>query len=195
MATELDDDTLQRFYDGDLTPLEESTVRTMIGQDPAAQKRLAKLERLSEMFTLAAKDMGAGLDAGALFAGIQADIKRDETLGFGARMQVIAGEWVEHKRGAMIALGGATAIAAAALLMVLAPGQNAGDSTARNMPPPREEKKMRVAEAEPAKLPARQGSQVENVDFGQNTGTVFEIENEGVTTAVVWIADEEEDMP
>lgn len=194
MATELDDDTLQRFYDGDLSPLEERTVRAMIDSDPAAQKRLARLERLSEMFSLAAEDMGGQLDSSALFAGIQADIKRQETLGFGERLKVVAGEWIEHKRGAVISIGAAAAIAAAALLVVMTPGADS-ENQARNMPQPREEKKMRVAEAEPVKAGAQHGSQIENVDFGQNTGTVFEIENEGVTTAVVWIADDEEELP
>ncbi len=194
MATELDDDTLQRFFDGDLSPLEERTVRAMIDQDPSAQARLASLVRLRAMFAVAADDMGAGLDSAALFSGIEKDIKRQETLGFGERLQVITGEWIEHRRGAVISIGAAAAIAAAALLMVTSPGQNDSESTARNMPQPREERKMRVAEGAPAMPATQQGSQIENVDFGQNTGTVFEIENEGVTTAVVWIADEEEDM-
>ncbi len=194
MATELDDDTLQRFYDGDLSPLEERTVSALIERDPEAQKRLARLERLSEMFTAAADDMASGLDSAALFAGIQADIKREKDVGLGERMRVITGEWVEHKRGAVISIGALAAVAAAALCMVVTPGADA-NTQARNMPRPREESKMRVAEAEPSALPAQPGSQIENVDFGRNTGTVFEIENEGVKTAVVWIADEEEDMP
>jgi anti-sigma factor RsiW len=189
MATELDDDTLQRFYDGELSPLEERTVRAMIEQDPAAQARLSRLKRLSEMFTLAAEDMGAELDSAALFSGIQADIKQQETLGLGERLRVITFEWVEHKRGAVISLGAVAAIAAAALFAVITPDRH-DENQARTMPRPREEQKLRLAEA-----PAQHGSQIENVDFGRNTGTVFEVENEGVTTAVVWIADEEEDMP
>ena len=194
MATELDDDTLQRYYDGDLTPLEASAVRNRVERDPDAQKRLAQLEQLSALLSMAGDEMGAQLDSAALFAGIQADLKRDESMGFGERFRVIAGEWTEHKRGVVVTLGGAAAIAAAALLGVFTPATEDADSVARNLPRPREERKVRLAEA-PAQPASVHGSQVENVDFGKNTGTVFEIENEGVKTAVVWIADEEEDMP
>lgn len=194
MATELDDDLLQRYFDGDLSPLEERTVRARIEQDPSARRRLRELEQLSQMLGSAAKDMGAGLDSAALFAGIEADIKLNEQSGFGERLQVIAGEWSEHRRGALISLGTAAAIAAAAMFVVLTPGADEADTQARSAPAPREERKVRVAEAEPT-APVVHGSQVENVDFGRNTGTVFEVENQGVTTAVVWIADEEEDLP
>jgi len=194
MATELEDDLLQRYFDGDLSPLEERTVRARIEQDPSAKTRLRELEQLSAMLGSAAEDMGAGLDSAALFAGIEADLKRNEQLGLGERLRVIAGEWSEHRRGALISIGSAAAIAAAALLMVLTPAADDTQTQARSAPPPREERKVRLAEAEPTP-PTVHGSQVEKVDFGKNTGTVFEVENQGVTTAVVWIADDEEDMP
>jgi len=194
MATELDDDTLQRYYDGDLSPLEARTVRAQIEADPAAQGRLARLERLSDMLGIAAEEMGSGLDSSALFAGIEKDLKREQQVGLGERFRVIAGEWREHKRGAVISVGGAMAIAAAALLIVVGRGPDES-SQARSMPRPREERKERLAEIAPVEAPSVHGSQIENVDFGQNTGTVFEVENAGVKTAVVWIADEEEDLP
>ncbi len=197
MATELDDDTLQRYYDGDLSPLEERTVRARIEADPGAQRRLARLERLSDMLGIAAAEMGSGLDSAAMFAGIEADLKRGQELGVGERFRVIVGEWSEHRRGVVLSLGAAAAIAAAAVLMVVSRGP-ADESQARSMPRPREERKERLAEASPtapATIEAVHGSQIENVDFGKSTGTVFEIENAGVKTAVVWITDEEEDLP
>lgn len=196
MATELDDDTLQRYYDGDLSPLEERVVRARIDADPDAQMRLARLERLSDILGIAAEEMGSGLDSASLFAGIEASLKKEPQPGMGERLRVIAGEWSEHKRGVVISLGAAAAIAAAALLVVVDRGPT-DDSQARSAPRPREERKERLAEAAP-NVPAAEpvhGSQIENVDFGKNTGTVFEIENAGVKTAVVWIADEEEDLP
>ena len=51
----------------------------------------------------------------------------------------------------------------------------------------------KLASADAAVKAARvHGSHIEDVDFGANAGTVFEIETKGMTTAVVWITDEEE---
>ena len=57
-----------------------------------------------------------------------------------------------------------------------------------------------VNRTNPAVVPPPQaavvhGTRVENVDFGSNTGTVFEIENGGVAVAVVWITEDDEESP
>jgi MoxR-like ATPase len=192
MTTQLDDDTLQRYYDGDLSPVEERAVRARVEGDASAQARLAELAKLSDMVRMAAEEMGEGLDSSALFAGIQADLKKQQAEGVGAKLQVVHEEWGQHRRGSVIALGVAGAIAAAALLSVLTPAmqEQGADEVARSAQP---KERVRIAEApvEPAGERVH-GSQVENVDFGDSTGTVFEIESEGVKTAVVWISDEDE---
>src|SRR5688500_17048339 len=99
MTTQLDDDTLQRYYDGELSPVEERAVRARVESDASAQARLAELEKLSEMLRVAADEMGEGLDSGALFAVIQSGIKKDEQAGFGGKLEVIREEWTEHRRG------------------------------------------------------------------------------------------------
>jgi anti-sigma factor RsiW len=177
--TQLDDDTLQRYYDGELSPVEERAVRARVDADPDARARLAKLARLSELFQMAGEEMGAEVDSEALFAGIQGGLKQQAELGLGARLSLVKDEWLEHRRGMVMTLIGTTAVAAAALLTVLVPH---GDAT-------------QVASAPATTLgqPAVHGSKVENVDFGSNTGTVFEIESKGVTTAVVWIADDDDE--
>ncbi len=190
MTTQLDDDTLQRYYDGELSPVEERAVRARVESDASAQARLAELEKLSGILRMAADEMGEGLDSNALFAGIQTGIKKDEQAGFGGKFQVIREEWSEHRRGAVIGLGFAGAVAAAALLAVLTPGTPSSDELARSAA---KHEKTRLAEVTPAEAPRVSGSSVENVDFGENTGTVFEIESEGVKTAVVWIAEEDEE--
>jgi anti-sigma factor RsiW len=201
MTTQLDDDTLQRYYDGELSPVEERAVRARVEGDAVAQARLAELQKLSEMVRMAADEMGAGLDSSALFAGIQADVKKQAGEGVGARLRVVREEWGQHRRGSVVAMGVAGAIAAAALLSVLTPAmqREGSDEVARSV---QQKERVRLAEAPaPASAPADgsravhaavAGSQVENVDFGDSTGTVFEIESEGVKTAVVWISDEDE---
>jgi hypothetical protein len=45
---------------------------------------------------------------------------------------------------------------------------------------------------DPSGISAVHGTRIENVDFGSNTGTVFEIEDHGRAVAVVWISEDEE---
>lgn len=193
MTTQLDDDTLQRYYDGELSPVEERAVRARVEGDASAQARLAELQKLSEMVRMAADEMGEGLDSSALFAGIQADLKKQQHEGVGARLRVVREEWSQHRRGSVVAMGVAGAIAAAALLSVLTPAMQREDAgeLARSAQP---KERVRIAEApvEPAAIERVHGSEIENVDFGDSTGTVFAIESEGVKTAVVWISDEDE---
>jgi hypothetical protein len=104
---------------------------------------------------------------------------------------------MEHRRGVVVSLVGATAVAAAALLTVLGPRAADGPSELAQRTKGVSESPT-VAAPLPSAAPAMarvQGSRVENVDFGGNTGTVFEIESQGVTTAVVWITDDEETSP
>jgi anti-sigma factor RsiW len=194
MTMQLDDETLQRYYDGELSPVEERAVRARVESSPEAQKQLAELARLSELFRMAADEMGSEVDSAALFAGIESDLKKEPSLGALGRLRLVRDEWLEHRRGVVVTLVGATAVAAAALLTVLGPRASDGDEelqhVAQNTPAPT----AAPSAAPEAEGTARvSGSRVENVDFGKSTGTVFEIESQGVTTAVVWIADDDSD--
>lgn len=184
----LDDDTLQRFYDGDLSPLDARAVQSRVEADPEAQKRLAELSRMSEMFRVAAEEMSADLGSDALFASIQSSIKQERALGTFERLRVVTSEWVEHKRGMVVPLVATSAVAAAALITVLVPKHDVQLEGA-------DDAAQATAAGEPAADTSPHGTRIENVDFGASTGTVFEIESQGVTTAVVWITDEEEVLP
>lgn len=190
MSIELDDETLQRFYDGDLSPVEERVVRTRIDQDPGAQKRLRELERLSALFQIAAEDAGSGLDSAAMFANIEKQIDAEAKQGTGTRLRVVAGEWVSERKRVLLPLV-AVAAAAAFGVIALTPRDAGDDAAARAL---RDRERTRYAQETPSQ-PALHGTRVENVDFGGSTGTVFEIDSAGVATAVVWIADEEEEAP
>jgi len=185
MANPIDDDTLQRFYDGDLTPLEEHGVQARIEADPAAQRRLAELGRLTDLIRDAADELGAQVDSRALFAGIAGQIAQPEKVAFGARLRLVAAEWVEHKRAVLVPMVAASAVAAATLLVVLRPQGPVADVSIGEVAQLREY----------GALDAPPGSSIEAVDFGSNTGTVFEVDNHGVSAAVVWIAEDEEAHP
>lgn len=196
MAQKIDDDTLQRYYDGDLSPLEASSVRAEVAASPEARARLDELAKLSEMMQLAGQEFGDGLDGDGMFAGIQAGIAKDRAEP-GEGLRVVASEWIEHRKASLVSMFGIAAVAAAALFMVTKQAApTSEDELARSAPGPREERRIALAandvQGQQVDDTNVHGSRIENVDFGDSTGTVFEIQDEGVATAVVWIADEEE---
>jgi anti-sigma factor RsiW len=188
MTTPLDDDLLQRFYDGDLTPLEEHGVQAQIEADPRAQRRLAELGRMTEVLREGTAELGSKLDSNALFASIERELKQPSGVPVRTRARVLTSEWLSHRRGTVVYLAGTAAIAAATLLAVLRPSTQVTDDNGMLVLAPGEEREPVVPAQEAMAL---HGSSVEDVDFGANTGTVFELDNEGVAVAVVWINDEE----
>lgn len=192
MSTELDDETLQRFYDGDLSPVEERVVRSRVEQDPSAQKRLQELERLSSLIQLAAEEVGSSVDSAAMFDSIEKQLDAEGKQGASQRLRVVAGDWVADRKRVLFPL---VAVAAAAAFAVIAlTPRDAGDDAAARAAQKRERTRLaELAPSEPAST--MHGTRVENVDFGKNTGTVFEIDTAGVATAVVWIAEDEEEAP
>jgi anti-sigma factor RsiW len=188
--TPIDDDTLQRFYDGDLSPLEEHGVQARIEADPAAQQRLAELGRLTELIREGAEELGESVRSSALFAAIEAKLAEPDQVAFGARLRVLGGEWLEHRRASLFPLLAATAVAAVTLMIVIRPSSQLPETSGAATP-----SAQQAAPVAPAQVAEVHGSSVEDVDFGASTGTVFEIDNEGVAVAVVWITDDDEEMP
>jgi hypothetical protein len=182
MTMALDDDTLQRLYDGALSPDEERSVRAQVKTSASAQMRLEELSRLSDLMRGTLLASAREVDADALFRSIEAGIQKDEALGLGARLRVLGAEWFEHKRGVVVPALASLAVAAAALLTFLTPHETVDPGGA--MP----------SDGSPLAALVH-GSSIENVDFGQSTGTVFEVESEGVRAAVVWIAEDDEEAP
>jgi hypothetical protein len=179
MTMALDDDTLQRFYDGALSTEQERSVRAEVAKSAQAQARLAELSRLSELMRGSLAAQAREIDSDALFRSIEASIAQDRALGLGERLRVVGSEWIEHKRAVVVPALASVAVAAAALLTFLSP---------------REVSAPEDASAPPGAALVH-GSSIENVDFGASTGTVFEVESEGVHAAVVWIADDDEEAP
>ena len=179
----IDDDKLQRLFDGDLTEGEEKILRRDIAKSDIEQARMAQLDRLGDLVRLSGDDVSADLDADALFARIEEGVAADKS----PRLELIGNQPKRQRTIGVVAVGLAMA-AAVALVFYLMPGQE--PNIAQNpMDDNREilvENDMPVVEIHP---PA--GSAVEQVDFGANTGTVFEVEGaEGQPLAVVWIAEE-----
>lgn len=191
MSMGLSEEKLHRYFDGELDASEAEEVRLALEQSEADQRKLEELERLHSLIKLAAEDAAADLSSEELFANVRDGIAGNKTAGKAQPLRVLEGEnrptriegW---KIGTAAGMG--LAVAAAVLLFVLA-----GD---KDLPvaerPDRPEPEVEIAETPLTTIEGPQGSEVEEVDFGGNTGTVFEVEGEaGEPIAVVWINDDE----
>ncbi len=176
---QLADDDLQRYFDNDLSPEESDRVRQALEASDDNRQQLLKLQRLNRLFGAAAEDFRAQLDVDAdqLFDSVRDGIASDPP----SRLHVIRGERI--RRG-VVAGGVGFALAAAILLAFMF---RSPEPTAR----PAEEKKPREMYADRVTLiEGPQGTEVEEVDFGSSTGTVFAVEGaSGQSLAVVWIND------
>jgi len=186
--------TLQRYFDGELPPAEADALRARLESDPELSAKLAGLEHLRALLraALAPEVVGADVDASEVFEVIEARIAAANDAVDDAEplappperpaLRVVEGEGsapapAAAPRGRILygILGGALAAAAAAFLVFAIPR---GTHPEPSQPP--------VAENTPAP-----GSEIEDVDFGYSTGAIFQVEGqEGTQYAVVWISDE-----
>ena len=179
----IDDDKLQRFYDGELTEGEALVVGRDVEASELEQARIRQLERLSEVLLAGAEEEASGIDSDALFLRIERGIEAEPS----PRLQLVQGQKKRQRTGAVVAV--AVAIAAAVLVAILLapPDPQVAEH-------PLDDPREMIAETEelpPALVHPPGGSSVERVEFGANTGTVFEVEgDQGQPLAVVWIAEE-----
>lgn len=178
-SAKTEDDKLQLFFDGELTPAEEAEVRRSLESSPEGAAQLREWERLREAMKTVSADWAGALDSDALFARIEADIAAPVVPIEPPKQEQPALRVVPGGRERRVWGGVATGFAAAAaiLLAVLARPE---------------------APLDPTELVAEmaRGSEVLEADFGSNTGTIFEVEGgAGESLAVVWIDDEEVGLP
>ncbi|MCG8558066.1 MAG: hypothetical protein MJD61_22680 [Proteobacteria bacterium] len=186
----IDDNALQRYFDGELSRAEASDLEHELAADPLSAARLEQLRRLSRLMTAASDDAAKSLDSDGLFARIEA--VRSHAAGKSgplARSHPAAPNLLERvwswigglapKRQVWMPVAGATVMAAAVLLTFFVPEMELGDEVARPV----------GSATEPASLTG-QGSEVVVVDFGDHVGTLFEVFGaDGRATPVVWIND------
>ncbi len=215
MTREVDEETLQKYFDGELPSDKADLVRLVLEGSEVDRARLARHERTREFVGMAADDLTRSLDSEKLFAAIQSGIKKQADSGFGEGLRVIEGGGgnvsgqgsirpVERwKIGipvvAVLAVAAALALAffprnaterpAAPVVAkgpdTASPPSGAEDQIAMGGRGPRAGGKVAIEEA-------MTGSEVEQVDFGPNTGTVFAVKGEsGEPVAVVWLDDKD----
>jgi len=175
-SAKTEDETLQMFFDGELAPEEEAAVRRSLEASPEGSAQLREWEQLRVAMKSVSADWGAQIDSDALFARIEADLSApvipiDRPAPAPAFREVPAGR--ERRVWGAAAIG--FAAAAAIFLAVFASPKGAPEEGAPTV---------------------ARGSEVLEVDFGTNTGTIFEVQGgAGESLAVVWIDDEEVGLP
>lgn len=180
---QLDDETLQRLLDGDLNAREAKQARDVLSRSTADAARYRQFERLHQLVQRGADDMVGELDADAMFRNIETGIAKNRP-GLFEQLGAWLSEFIEHRAQVWMPMAGAGVVAAAVLLTVYAPGST-GEELAvvpgGNVP----------AAVVPNSDAATPNSEVVQVDFGTNSGTVFEIALAGgKSTPVVWINDD-----
>lgn len=220
------DDRLMQYFDGELSSEEMDVVRAELEGDDDLEARRAGLEHMRDLVneTLGPDALDPGeheLDADAMFAVVEArlaeeaedddpmfpapvaddgepDASDDEDdrpplrVVPGGKKDDVPAEVVHEeppsRTGTWIAVAGGLAAAAAVLFFLLRPpgARDPGESDP-------------IAEDQ-TPTPEHPGSEIEDVDFGYSTGSIFSVEDpeeQDTSYAVIWISDEEveEDAP
>lgn len=183
--THIDDDKLQRFYDGELTEGEALVVGREVEASELEQARVAQMERLGEVLRAGAEAEADEIDSEALFLRIERGVQSEPA----PRLKLIEGQKRKQRNTAVV--GVAMAIAAAVAIAFLAQPSTDPDVAESVHPDEGEQMRAQIDDPTHVQLDPPGGSSVEMVEFGANTGTVFEVEgDEGQPLAVVWIAEE-----
>lgn len=180
-----EDEQLLLLFDGELAPEEEAKVRRRIEGSAEGVAQLQAWGRLRAAMQEASTDWTREIDSDALFARIEAEIADTERpvdssgspqaeeapVEPPTPLRVVPGR---RERRIWAAVGTGLAAAAAVLFVVLS----------------------RPSRPAPQDVSAVRGSEVVEVDFGTNTGTIFEVQGgAGESLAVVWIDEEEVAIP
>jgi anti-sigma factor RsiW len=211
-----DNELLHRYVDGDLRADERAALEARAKTDPTIRARIEGLLEVRQLVSDVTTDAGRDLDSAALFARIESkiagsvgtsssEISVDEVDGKKRPdLRVISGGGdkkptevpaeVRRRRMIGVVIGGLAVAAAAAIALTQFGGEpevatEHGDEhpTVPGTVPGEDESEPEVADAEPAR------TEVLEVDFGTNAGTIFAVEGDaGDRYVVVWLEEETE---
>jgi hypothetical protein len=205
------DKELHRYADGDLSPAELSTLMQQAALDPSVAARIGGVLEVGDLVREISAKASADFDADAMFARIEADLTTSSaeistesldtgSLGVSKRpaLRVIDGGGQKvpaasvpsdvGRRRILGAVIGGLAVAAAAAIALSQWGNDAvevadGDDIVAPAPDT-------TPEVDDIAVAEHQRTEVLEVDFGTNVGTIFAVEgSEGHRYAVVWLDD------
>jgi len=192
----LEDELLQRHFDGDLRPGRAAEVKQHLESCTACSERRRALVALHGMVEMAAEQSARDVDFDALYARIEHGIREQRTASLTERLAVRWRDLAEQRPGQLWVPAGAALAAAVVLLMVFR-GEPAPQQTAQHEQAPAQhdeaagDDELAAAPAPQAAASSEGSSEVVQIDFGSNAGTVFEIAlADGKSTPVVWINDD-----
>lgn len=193
------DDLLQRYFDGEVEDRQASEVRTHVEACDHCTTRMASLSKLHGMLSAAADEFGDSVHSDALFARIEQGLRAAPAPGLGERLRLWWDDLLEplHPRGVLVPAVAAVGIGVALLLVTRpagTPGSTApgGGEVAVGMPvgPGAPTSPSEPTPGPVAVVPQLAGmvpSEVVSVESAI-AATYFAVEaGEGSSTQVVWI--------
>jgi hypothetical protein len=181
----LDDDLLQRHFDGDLDSAEQAEVLPHLADCAECNTRLEALGRLQRLIRTAVKDEADASDVSwqGMFARIEQAAQEPEPVHVAPVLRATGAARAKWFRPAVMSAVGAVAVAAAVFLTI-ARGPDVS---------PTDETYDDDSDGTLARLEVSH-SEITHVDFGANYGKVFDIAyDDGSSTPVVWIDDDDDD--
>ena len=193
MSDAIKEELLHQFFDNELSENQASGVREKLASEPELASSLDDFAAIRALMQQSASDWRNEVDSDALFSRVEEQIGSADGVEAGQLEAITGGQLMNSFR----IVGAGFAIAAAVLLGFLAlPNDDAPGK--EQAPIAAQQPDIEVGQPnEPVLVAAlSRGTEVLEVDFGQNTGTIFEVEGSaGQPLAVVWISDEEVGLP
>lgn len=199
ISEHVQEDALNMHFDGELAPSEAASVERHLAACGDCTKRLHSLQQLRQMIVMSSEEVASQVDFDAMFGRVEQGTKVAPMPGLWERATLWVTESLQHNPMRVWAPAGGLALAAAAALAIAlksapTPAEQELKAQSGGIAPDVDREKLNrektaVAANEPP--PESNASEVVQVDFGSNTGTVFEIAlADGASTPVVWINEE-----
>ncbi|MDX9999943.1 MAG: hypothetical protein RBU30_01470 [Polyangia bacterium] len=173
--TSLDDKTLQRLHDGDLSPEETRRAESQLATNPEAGRRLEALSQLQCLLRGAVSQDADQADLVEVWDRVKADLGKQARPGAWERVRLWLGESMGTHPFRWVAAGAAMTVLAVAvtLFAMTRPEDTKGAKTA--------------VEA------ARNQLEIEALDFKGRHPDIFQIREGERSTTVIWVHPDDED--
>jgi len=197
-APHVEEDLLQRYFDGDLEAASAATVSSHIESCAQCQQRHLALNELHKLLVFAADQQAIDVDFERAFARIERGTREAPAPGIGERLRIWWRDLIEQRPERLWAPAVGAVMAGALLVFALRDPAPEGGAQRAAAPRPAPATAVPAPPEQPVEgttIPedalALASSEVVQVDFGSNAGTVYEIAlANGVSTPVVWINDD-----
>jgi anti-sigma factor RsiW len=191
-APHVEEELLQRYFDGDLQGAPAASVSQHIAGCDDCKKRHVALGELHKLIVMSAEHAALDVDFERAFANIERGTRERPPPSLIERLSVWWRDLIEQRPEQLWAPAFGAALAAGVLVFVLRDGgSGAGEEVAATTPKPPAPIVVATAPTVPPEPVEFANTEVVQVDFGSNPGTVYEIALAGgVSTPVVWINDD-----